>query len=53
MRLGYNKAPCLDSKGKRCGEEEAKRSPACLLSETQQDNFCPTSVLYIYIHTYV
>ena len=40
MRPGYDKAPCQDSTGKGCAEEEAKHVHCGKLNKR---NFCPTS----------
>ena len=46
MRPGYDKAPCKDSTGKGCAKEETKHVHCGKLNKR---NFCPTSVVYIYI----
>ena len=43
MRPGYDKAPCSDSKGKGCAEEETKHVHRGKLNKR---NFCPTSVYW-------
>ena len=45
MRPGYDKAPCQDSTGKGCAEEETNHVHCGKLSKR---NFCPTSV-YMFI----
>ena len=40
MRPGYDKAPCQDSTGKGCAEEETKHVHCGKLNKR---NFCPTS----------
>ena len=41
MRPGYDKAPCKDSTGKGCAEEETNHVHCGKLNKR---NFCPTSV---------
>ena len=44
MRPGYDKAPCYDSKGKGCAEEETKHVQCRKLNK---HNYCPTTVFVL------
>ena len=56
MRPGYDKAPCKDSTGKGCAEEETNHVHCGKLNKR---NFCPTSVYIIpgkksiYVHGWI